>query len=407
MLNFPNNTNMEVLITANSPGEIAGWTRPVVKCLLEKEPSVKISVLLLPCSFSSGREREVAESIPGVQKVYSVWETISIILFGGGDRFGRSKVLLHLGGDLFYAALLSHRLDMPAWAYEWAQKGRDKHFKGYFARDEKNRQTLLKRDIDDNKIHIVGDLLVDSVYLRADDARPVPKREGMLIGLMPGSRTREALGLMPLLGGVADNISERFPDTDFYMPISPFIDREKFFGSFPLKPDKKMPGVVIEYSDVILRTEKGTPIYLSDDSMSVMKQADFIITIPGTTTGEAGTLGIPLLSILPLNRPELIPYIGLIGLLEHVPLIGKPLKAKLMMSLSKTKPLLSQPNLRAGKEVIPEIMEVVNPDIVFEKILPYLENKEKLAQIREDLLNLYSPYRGAAKQIAEMILKRR
>lgn len=398
---------MEILITANSPGEIAGWTRPVVKCLLEKEPSVKISVLLLPCSFSSGREREVAESIPGVQKVYSVWETISIILFGGGDRFARSKVLLHLGGDLFYAALLSRRLDLPVWAYEWAQKSWDKQFKGYFARDEKNRQILLKRDIDDNKIHIVGDLLVDSVYFRADDARPVSKKGDLLIGFMPGSRTREALALMPLLGGVADKIKERFPDADFYMPISPFIDREKFFGSFPLKPDKKMPGVVIEYNDVILWTEKRTPIYLSDDSMSVMKQSDFIITIPGTTTGEAGTLGIPLISILPLNRPELIPYIGLIGLLEHVPLIGKPLKAKLMMGLSKSKPLLSQPNLRAGKEVIPEMMEIVNPDNIFEKILPYLEDREKLAQIREDLLNLYAPYRGAAEKMAVMLLKRR
>ncbi len=398
---------MEVLITANSPGEIAGWTRPVVKCLLEKEPSVKISVLLLPCSFSSGREREVAESIPGVQKVYSVWETLSIILFGAGNRFARSKVLLHLGGDLFYAALLSRKLDMTAWAYEWAQKSWDRQFKGYFARDEKNRLILYKREIHESKIHIVGDLLVDSVYFRADDARPVPKKEGLLIGLMPGSRTREALGLMPLLGGVADKIKERFHDTDFYMPISPFIDREKFFGSFPLKPDKKMPGVVIEHSDVILRTENGTPIYLSDDSMSVMKQCDFIITIPGTTTGEAGTLGIPLISILPLNRPELIPYIGLIGLLEHVPLIGKPIKAKLMMGLSKTKPLLSQPNLRAGYEIIPEMMEVVDPDSIFKKILPYLEDKEKLAEIKEKLLNLYSPYKGAAEKIAEMLLKRR
>ena len=395
---------MEVLITANSPGEIAGWTKPVVKCLLDRNPGLKISVLLLPCSFSSGREKEVAESIRGVQKVYSVGETLGMILTGGRGRFSNEKVLLHLGGDLFYAALLSRRLKMPVWAYEWAQKSWDRQFEGYFARDEKNRKTLLKRDIDDNKIHIVGDLLVDSVYFRADDAQPVPKKGEMLIGLMPGSRTREALGIMPLLAGVAEKIRERFPKTDFYMPISPFINREKFFGSFPLKPDPKMPGAVIENRDVVLRTQKGVEIFLSDDSMSVMKQSDFIITIPGTTTGEAGTLGIPHLSILPLNKPELIPYIGLIGLLEYVPLIGKPLKAKILMSMSRKKPLLAQPNLRAGKEVIPELMEVVNPDNVFERILPYFENREKLEKMREDLLHLYSPYRGAAEKIAEMIL---
>jgi len=394
---------MEILITANSPGEIAGWTRPVVKCLMGRDPSLKISVLLLPCSFSSGREKEVAESIPGIHRVYTVKETFSIIIGGNKGRFSDEKILLHLGGDILFAALLSRRLDMPAWAYEWAQKKWDHRFRGYFARDEKNRQTLLKRKIPDEKIHVVGDLLVDSVYFRADEAEPFKKDADMLITIMPGSRIREAVLFLPILSGVVEKIRERFPDTAFCMPLSPFIDRKKFYKSFPLEPDKKTIGTVVNLYGEKLVTENGVEIPLLDDSMGAMKASDFIITIPGTTTGEAGTLGIPHISILPLNRPDLLPYIGMIGLVEHIPLIGKHIKAKILMVMSKKKPLLAQPNLRAGREVIPEMMEVVNPDNIFERILPYLENPEKLEKMRKELLDLYSPYRGAAEKIAGLL----
>lgn len=394
---------MEVLITANSPGEIAGWTRPVVKCLREVSRDIKISVLLLPCSFSSGREREVAESIPGVYRVYGVKETLSMILAGEKGRFAKPRHLLHLGGDLFYAALLSRRFRMPAWAFEWAQKQWDQCFQGYFARDEKNRQILLNRKISPEKIHVVGDLLVDSVFFRAEEAEKIDKGGNMLIGLMPGSRLREALGLLPLFAAVAELIEEKFPGTIFYLPISPFIDREKLDKAFPLDPDEKFEGVRIHKDKDRLVTEKGLEIHLDNNSMKVIKNSDFIITIPGTTTGEAGTLGIPHLSILPLNRPELVPYIGIIGLLEHVPLIGKPLKRKLMLGLAAKRPLLSQPNLRAGKELIPEIMEVVNPDNLFRRLLPFLEDKNRRDSIGRELTKLYAPLRGAAEKIAEVV----
>jgi len=397
---------MEILITANSPGEIAGWTSPVVRCIKSISPEIKVTVLLLPCSFSSGREMEVAKSIRGIDRVLPVKKTLSLIFRTNRDAFDKDAVLLHLGGDLFYAAILSHRLKIPVWAYEWGQKQWDRMFSGYFARDDENKKTLIKRGIPAEKIHVVGDPIVDSVYFRSDEAGEMEKDGKRMIGIMPGSRTREALGLIPLFCGVAELIEEKFPGTLFYLPISPFIDRDKLESSFPLSPDEKIPGTIVRKEGNRFITEKGVEIAVADDSMKVIKHSDFIITIPGTTTAEAGALGIPHISIMPLNRPELIPYIGIIGLLEHVPLVGKPIKARIMKAFSRKKPLLSQPNLRAKREVIPEMMEVVNPENIFEYIKPYIEDSERLNKISDDLLSLYLPYRGAAEKMAEMLVNR-
>jgi lipid-A-disaccharide synthase len=396
---------MEIIIIANSPGEIAGWSYPIIREIKKRDSGIKVTMMLLPCNFSSGRELEVAQSLPGIDRVFPVKMTLSTLWKGKRDVFENEAAILHLGGDLFFPAMFAKRFRLPVYIYEWAQKKWDKLFAGYFARDEKNRKLLLGRGIADNKIHTVGEILVDSVYYKAEDSDPIEKGENLTIAILPGSRFREAFSLLPLFAGTAELISARFPGTKFYMPVSPFIDQEKFFGSFPLEPDEATGGTKLTLKDDKIYTEKGIEISITNQSHGVMNASDFIITIPGTTTGEAGALGTPCLSVLPLNRPEFIPYVGVIGLLEHIPIVGRPLKAKMMMMLSKGKPLLSQPNLRAEREVIPEIMDIVDPQIIFERILPFLENKDKRIKIREELLEIYSPHRGSSQKIVEKLIE--
>ena len=69
-------------------------------------------MLLLPCTFASGREYEVAAALPGVSRVYRTRELPRLFAFGlpGPTR------LLHLGGDLMYSALLVRRWDGLCWA---------------------------------------------------------------------------------------------------------------------------------------------------------------------------------------------------------------------------------------------------------------------------------------------------
>ncbi|MBI2252403.1 MAG: lipid-A-disaccharide synthase, partial [Armatimonadetes bacterium] len=61
---------MQVLITANSPGELAGWAKPVIFALKKNNPELKIRIILLPCTFASGHEYTAAKEIKGVEEVY-------------------------------------------------------------------------------------------------------------------------------------------------------------------------------------------------------------------------------------------------------------------------------------------------------------------------------------------------
>ncbi len=50
---------MEIFIPADSPGELAGWVRPLVDKLKEKAPQIKINLMITPYQYASGMEIEV------------------------------------------------------------------------------------------------------------------------------------------------------------------------------------------------------------------------------------------------------------------------------------------------------------------------------------------------------------
>ena len=93
-----------LLITANSPGEMAGWVRPILHQWhrLGLGPA---DILLLPCSFATGQEERVARTLPGVDHVYRPGDYFKLLLSEG--RRYQGGTLLHLGGDLMYSAFLS------------------------------------------------------------------------------------------------------------------------------------------------------------------------------------------------------------------------------------------------------------------------------------------------------------
>ena len=51
----------KVGVLVNGPGEMLGWARPVCRDLGRR--GYKIDLIILPCQFSSGNEKEIAESI--------------------------------------------------------------------------------------------------------------------------------------------------------------------------------------------------------------------------------------------------------------------------------------------------------------------------------------------------------
>ena len=106
----------ELIILANSPGEMSGWVSPVVKQVRELLPEARITVALIPDWFTSGREREFGVQLP-VDRVMGVFELLSEIWQTRADYRTRKNLVLFLGGDALYAKGLSALLKCPAMAY--------------------------------------------------------------------------------------------------------------------------------------------------------------------------------------------------------------------------------------------------------------------------------------------------
>src|SRR4030065_229347 len=49
---------MDIYLVANSPGEICGFVKPVLRRLKERLPQARLTAILLPCTFSTGRGKE-------------------------------------------------------------------------------------------------------------------------------------------------------------------------------------------------------------------------------------------------------------------------------------------------------------------------------------------------------------
>ena len=71
---------MEILITSNSPGEVASWLRVTVPALRRRLPGATITVALVPCPYATGAEKSVVEKLEGVDQVFSPWETVGLAM---------------------------------------------------------------------------------------------------------------------------------------------------------------------------------------------------------------------------------------------------------------------------------------------------------------------------------------
>ncbi|GAH80161.1 unnamed protein product, partial [marine sediment metagenome] len=149
-----------VFIVTNSPGELIGWVRPVVRSLKKKAPGIEIVVVITPCQYASGMEREVAKGFPEVDLIVGPNEYLKYVFLGiRPSQFGSADwgVVLFLGGDPFHAFLLSRRLGFPAVAY--TQKLRwKKYFEKFMVLNERIKEKFIAKGAEPEKVVVVGDL---------------------------------------------------------------------------------------------------------------------------------------------------------------------------------------------------------------------------------------------------------
>ena len=373
-----------LLLTANSPGEMAGWVRPLVKVWQSKGVG-PVDLLLLPCSFATGQEERVARELEGVDRIYRPADYPKLLLRHGRDY--RDGVLLHLGGDLMYSALLSWRWGLSAWSYLWARPWWNSAFSGFFTKDDWGVRWLKKRRVPAEKIHLLGDLVLDAVRQEISQPSSAPRR--LQISYLPGSRKEEVESLTPFCLEVHDLLRRRYPDLRGVLHLSPFLPQEQVSSLIQAPPHPAVGGLQGQLHGNLLTAGSSALEIATSDGYQRLSESMLALSIPGTKTAEAGYLRTPVLAMTPLNRPEHLPSIGLLGLLDFLP-GGNHLKGRLMLRLKPKIGLLAHPNILAGRALIPEILDVVDTQGVAAAITSAVEADGLLESVMAELETLYS-----------------
>jgi lipid-A-disaccharide synthase len=190
-------------------------------------------------------------------------------------------------------------------------------------------------------------------------------RNGLLVGLLPGSRNEEVTRLLPTMIQVAEILSERIPGIRFAVPVASSVDR-----------------TLVES---IVRKRAAGLLSLSSRLRDVLDEAKLIITASGTVTLEAAIAGTPMIIVYKVS----------------------PLSYRLGKCLIRVKHI-GLVNLVAGRPVVPELIQ---HEASVEKIacqaLQMLGDDKRLSKIRRQLRyvaqSLGAP--GASKRAAEVAIR--
>lgn len=421
----------EILLTVNSPGEVATWLLPVVQALRSADPKARVTVFVMPCTYASGAEVDVAARIPGVDRAIPSTESLKLSLFGIDPRSfsaPQKGVLLYLGGEPFLAARLARRLAVPAAAYTERYINSHQAFERVFVPRESARDAAVRRGIAAARVAVVGDLMVDAAWMRLDGgaaavpqntSRPGERRDaagGTVVALLPGSRPHEVRRALPLFLRAGAEIARARPDVRFTVPVSPFAPAEAFRHAFesagvqaPLREVEALFGEG-ERGSLRLRLRVGEReidvAFERSRAAGAMAGADLALTIPGSNTAELAVYGVPMIVCLPLDRPEEIPLDGLPGLVDRVPIVGRRLKAAAVLKVAERMRFTALPNRVAGEYVVPELKSAaLNPQEVAGAALALLEEPGRMEQIGARLKSLMGP-RGASQRIAGWLVER-
>ncbi|WP_035987933.1 hypothetical protein [Leptolyngbya sp. KIOST-1] len=427
----------DILILSNGPGEISTWVRPVVRSLREHLPDpsqVRISVVLSPCANASGREAEMARQLPGVDRVQGPEHFFAFLLAGKtADRWDWRErgVVLFLGGDQIYPVVVGRRLGYRTVIYaEWEARWHNwiDRFGCMTANIVESAPPEFRQ-----KCAVIGDLMAD-VQGDAIDREAVSDSQGLalggqrlalppahdLIGLMPGSKKNKLSVGLPFCLGTAEAIHRLRPSTQFVIPVAPMLSLEALaqFADAAHNPDIRLvegaaTAALVEPESALprLRTPSGLEVLLwqASPAYDLMSQMQFCLTTVGANTAELGSLGIPMMVLLPTQKLEVMKaWDGVPGLLANLPLVGDSL-AKLinrlvLRQIYKEGKLFAWPNIWAKREIVPERIGPLKPGEVAAQVVDYLSNPAALEAIRQDLRSVRGEA-GAAAKLAAMVVE--
>lgn len=402
---------VDILILSNGPGEVTTWVLPVVKALRAKfgdnRDLVRISVVLSPCPHASGKEEAIASSFPEVDRVQSPDYFLTFLIKGKtrNNWDWRSQgLVIFLGGDQFFALLIARRLRYSSLVYaEW--DARWLSWLTHFALGQDSVASKIPPKYR-HKCTVVGNLMAD-----LGDIYPLsPSTE--LIGLLPGSKSAKLAQGVPFSLAIAEAIASQRPQTRFILPLAPTLTPEALarFASAETNPLvaklEGMGGELISTPEgYFLVSPQGVKIELVTrfPAFDLLSQCSLCLTTVGANTAQLGSLGVPMLVLIPTQQLDAMrAWDGIPGILANLPLLGHYFATVINWLILRQKRLFAWPNLWAKSEIVPELVGELSARAIAQQVLDLLDNPTELAKIHDNLTQ-FRPQPGAATRLVDII----
>ena len=399
-------TTPRLVVTVNGPGELTGWGRPFVRAVYAQAPDARISIVFVPCPYATGREADTAQHFFPQATVVPPREYAGFLMGRSVEGMERGRgALQYLGGDLYHARTISKRIGLAAMTYKFSRRSYAHAFERFFALDERNAQELRNCGAPPDRVRIVGNLVPDSVLDSLEEPPLPPDRAGSIC-VFPGSRPPELRALLPFFLDAALQVMRARPGVRGSVTISPFTTDEEIQTSLR-SPDPAFGGVRGELVDggQTIAVDGARFSVDRSESYRALAQAALVIGTPGTKTIEAAVLGRPMLVVLPMNRLDEAVMPGLVGYLHRVPVIGARIKTWLGRKIVRRFRFVAQPNIDAGRQVVPEMIGILKPADIAAAAEGMLARPEALRDAGEALRALYAADVGAAKRMAVQALE--
>ena len=223
-------------------------------------------------------------------------------------------------------------------------------------------------------VTFVGHPLMDTYR----DPPPIPAGHsdinGPTIGLLPGSRDREIIRLLPVMLEAGVILAERFEGIRFLVSQASSVDPGLF------------DGIISKYSARI----DCTPV--SGGVRNVFDQCNLSVVASGTATLEAALCAMPMVIVY---KVSLITY-----------LLGKALLGG--VDAMRGMNYIGLVNLIAGKGLVPELIQhEASAENISRNVRKMLEDAEGLYALRQELSGLRERLgvAGASERTAEIALR--
>jgi len=219
------------------------------------------------------------------------------------------------------------------------------------------------------EVTFVGHPLVDLVEVEKSEVEIKKelelKSEARVVSLFPGSRRGEIESLLPEMLKAAKKIKKEMPEIVFLLSAAEGI-KVDYLKSFAEKADFEL--------EIVPKR-----------NYQLMKISEFIISASGTTTLEASIL----------NTPQIIAYQAA---------LTTYLLAKYVFKVE----FVGLPNIIAGEEVVPELLQNdFKAEMIEELALSWLNDKQELNIIKEKLQTVRQRLGGggAVEKTADLLLR--